>query len=167
MRVVLVTMDSHLASAAERALAQLQRSVPGLQMRVHAASEWGHDAAALQRCLSDIAEGDIVIATMLFMEEHFLPVLPALKARRDQCDAMVCLMSATEVSKLTRMGKFDMQAPSSGPMEFLKKLRGKSVQAGQMSAEEKTSAGEKQMKMLRRLPKILRFIPGTAQDVRA
>ena len=167
MRVVLVTMDSHLASAAERALAQLQRSVPGLQMRVHAASEWGHDAAALQRCLSDIAEGDIVIATMLFMEEHFLPVLPALKARRDQCDAMVCLMSATEVSKLTRMGKFDMQAPSSGPMEFLKKLRGKSAQAGQMSAEEKTSAGEKQMKMLRRLPKILRFIPGTAQDVRA
>jgi hypothetical protein len=79
---------------------------------------------------------------------------------------MVCLMSATEVSKLTRMGKFDMQAPSSAPMEFLKKLRGKSAQVGQMSAEEKTSAGEKQMKMLRRLPKILRFIPGTAQDVR-
>ena len=166
MRVVLVTMDSHLASAAERALAQLQRSVPGLQMRVHAASEWGHDAQALDRCLSDIAEGDIVIATMLFMEEHFLPVLPALQARRAQCDAMVCLMSASEVSKLTRMGKFDMQAPSSAPMEFLKKLRGKSAQVGQMSAEEKTSAGEKQMKMLRRLPKILRFIPGTAQDVR-
>ena len=167
MRVVLVTMDSHLASAAERALAQLQRSVPGLHMRVHAASEWGHDAAALERCLADIAEGDIVIATMLFMEEHFLPVLPALQARRAHCDAMVCLMSASEISKLTRMGKFDMQAPSSGPMEFLKKLRGKSAQAGQMSAEEKTSAGEKQMKMLRRLPKILRFIPGTAQDVRA
>ncbi|MEI7785913.1 MAG: magnesium chelatase subunit H, partial [Betaproteobacteria bacterium] len=128
---------------------------------------WGHDAAALERCVADIAEGDIVIATMLFMEEHFLPVLPALKARREKCDAMVCLMSASEISKLTRMGKFDMQAPSSGPMEFLKKLRGKSAQAGQMSAEEKTSAGEKQMKMLRRLPKILRFIPGTAQDVRA
>ena len=167
MRVVLVTMDSHLASAAERALAKLQRTLPGLQMRVHAASEWGNDSTALARCHQDIAEGDIVIVTMLFMEEHFLPVLPALKARRDQCDAMVCLMSASEVSKLTRMGKFDMQAPSSGPMEFLKKLRGKSAQAGEMSAEEKTSAGEKQMKMLRRLPKILRFIPGTAQDVRA
>jgi magnesium chelatase subunit H len=167
MRVVLVTMDSHLASAAERALAQLQRTLPSLQMRVHAASEWASDAAALERCLHDIGEADIVIATMLFMEDHFLPVLPALQARREHCDAMVCLMSASEVSKLTRMGKFDMQAPSSAPMEFLKKLRGKSAQAGQMSAEEKTSAGEKQMKMLRRLPKILRFIPGTAQDVRA
>ncbi len=167
MRVVLVTMDSHLASAAERALAKLQASLPGLQMKVHAASEWANDPVALERCQHDIGQGDIVIVTMLFMEDHFQPVLPALKARREHCDAMVCLMSASEVSKLTRMGKFDMQAPSSGPMEFLKKLRGKSAQAGEMSAEEKTSAGEKQMKMLRRLPKILRFIPGTAQDVRA
>ena len=29
------------------------------------------------------------------------------------------------------------------------------------------TAGAEQMKMLRRLPKLLRFIPGTAQDVRA
>ncbi len=167
IRVVLVTMDSHLASAAERALSRLQRSVPGLQMQVHAASEWGADTAALERCERDISTADIVIVTMLFMEEHFLPVMPALRARREHCDAMVCLMSAGEVSKLTRMGRFDMQAPSSGPMELLKKLRGKSAQAAEMSAEEKTSAGERQMKMLRRLPKILRFIPGTAQDVRA
>ncbi|MBM3361312.1 MAG: magnesium chelatase subunit H [Betaproteobacteria bacterium] len=167
IRVVLVTMDSHLASAAERAVLRLKRSLPGLQMQVHAASEWGADSEALARCQSDIALGDIVIVTMLFMEEHFLPVMPALRARREHCDAMVCLMSAGEVSKLTRMGRFDMQAPSSGPMELLKKLRGKSAQAADMSAEEKTSAGERQMKMLRRLPKILRFIPGTAQDVRA
>jgi magnesium chelatase subunit H len=31
----------------------------------------------------------------------------------------------------------------------------------------RATAGAQQMKMLRRLPKILRFIPGTAQDVRA
>ena len=30
------------------------------------------------------------IATMLFLDDHFLPVLPALQARRDDCDAMVC-----------------------------------------------------------------------------
>jgi magnesium chelatase subunit H len=167
MRVVLVTMDSHLASAAERAQQRLVRSMPGLVFSVHAAAEWDDDAAALARCKADIAQGDIVIASMLFMEDHFLPVLPALKARREQCDAMVCLMSSTEVSKLTRMGKFDMSGPSSGPMEFLKKLRGKPAANAEMSSEDRTSAGQKQMKMLRRLPKILRFIPGTAQDVRA
>jgi len=161
LRVVLVTMDSHLAGAAERAHQRLKRELPGLVFKVHAADEWAGDAAALQRCLDDIAQGDIVLATMLFLEDHFLPVLPALKARREACDAMVCLMSAGEVTRLTRMGRFDMSAPS-GSLEFLKRLRGKPAEG-----KPNATAGEKQMKMLRRLPKILRFIPGTAQDVRA
>ena len=63
------------------------------------------------------------------------------------------------MTKLTRMGKFDMSAPASGPMALLKKLRG--------TKEKSASAGANQMAMLRRIPKLLRFIPGTAQDVRA
>ena len=125
MHVVLVTMDSHLASAAARANRTLAKAMPGLRLSVHAAAEWGDDDAALARCKADIATGDIVIVTMLFMEDHFLPVLPALRARRDQCDAMVCAMSAGEVMKLTRMGRFDMGAPASGAMALLKRLRSK------------------------------------------
>lgn len=166
VRVVIVTMDSHMASAAERASRSLAKLMPGLTLSVHAAAGWSEESDALERCLSDIANGDIVIATMLFMEDHFLPVLPALKARRDHCDAMVCAMSAAEVMKLTRMGKFCMDAKASGPMAFLKKLRGKpDVESNETGA--RATAGAKQMRMLRSLPKILRFIPGTAQDVRA
>jgi magnesium chelatase subunit H len=165
MRVVMVTMDSHLAGATERATRTLVRSMPGLQVDIHAAAEWGDNPEALNRCLSDIARGDIVIASMLFLEDHFLPVLPALQARRDHCDAMVCAMSASEVTKLTRMGKFDMHAPATGAMAFLKKLRPKPPTEG--AAPSKGTAGAQQMKMLRALPKLLRFIPGTAQDVRA
>ena len=166
VRVVIVTMDSHLASAAERAHRTLSRSLPGLTLSVHAACVWGDDPASLARCRDDIANGDVVIATMLFMEDHFLPVIDALRARRDRCDAMVCAMSATEVMKLTRMGKFSMDAPASGPMAFLKRLRGK-PEADDDAPGARATAGAKQMRMLRRLPKILRFIPGTAQDVRA
>ncbi len=165
LRVVLVTLDSHLASAAARAERKLVRDLPGLTLAVHAASEWGDNAAAVERCRADIATGDIVIATMLFMEDHFLPVLPALKARRADCDAMVCAMSAGEVMKLTRMGKFAMDGSTSGPMALLKKLRGNKPKEG--GGAPNSSNGESQMKMLRRLPKLLRFIPGTAQDVRA
>ncbi len=169
MHVVVVTMDSHLASATERAHLSLIKALPGLKLSVHAAAEWGDDPQALARCKADIAQGDIVIAAMLFMEEHFLPVLPALQARRDHCDAMVCAMSAGEVTKLTRMGKFDMSAPATGPLAFLKRLRGKSASTGDNAADSsaRTTAGAQQMRTLRRLPKILRFIPGTAQDVRA
>lgn len=163
LRVVVVTMDTHLASATERARAALVREMPGLKFSMHAASEWAADPAALQRCLAAIAEGDIVIATMLFMEDHFLPVLPALVARRDQCDAMVCAMSAAEVVRLTKLGHFDMSKPASGPLALLKRLRGGK---GDGKGGQQTG-GAQQMKMLRRIPQLLRFIPGTAQDVRA
>jgi len=169
MKVVLVTMDSHLASAAQRAARTLARRLPGLQFSVHAADEWGSDEHALERCKADVAQGDLVIVTMLFLEDHFLPLLPTLQARREHCDAMVCAMCAAEVTKLTRMGRFDMSAPASGFVTLLKRLRGKARQTADNNAENstKTTAGAEQMKMLRRLPKILRFIPGTAQDVRA
>jgi magnesium chelatase subunit H len=162
-KVVIVTMDNHLASAAARANHLLAKSMPGVTLSVHAASEWADDKASLARCIADIEQGDLVIASMLFMEDHFQPVMPALKARRDHCDAMVCIMSAGEVMKLTRMGRFSMDGTTRGPMAFLKKLRGKPNENNKSGA----TAGAQQMKMLRRLPKLLRFIPGTAQDVRA
>jgi magnesium chelatase subunit H len=163
VNVVLVTMDTHLSSATGRATAQLRRDLPGLQLRVHAASEWTDRPEALEGCIADIATGDIVIVTMLFMEDHFLPVLPALKARRESCDAMVCAMSAPEVVRLTRLGRFSMDGTPGGPMALLRKLRGN---AGKPAAGQPASAGAQQMKMLRRIPQLLRFVPGTAQDVR-
>jgi magnesium chelatase subunit H len=159
VRVVIVTMDTHVASATLRAHATLKRDIPGLELSVHAASEWSADPRLLARCQDAIASADIVVATMLFMEDHFLPLVPALQARRESCDAMVCLMSAGEITKLTRVGRFRMDGPQSGPMALLKRLRGSKGKAA--------SGGAGQMKMLRRLPQILRFIPGTAQDVRA
>ncbi len=169
LRIVLVTMDSHVASAAERAHAQLRRQMPGLQFAVHAASEWGDKPEALGRCREDIAQGHIVIATMLFLEDHFKPVIDALSARRDSCDAMVCAMSAAEVMKLTRMGRLDMGVEAGGLTALLKRLRSKLADKRGANGENASpaSAGARQMAMLRRLPQILRFIPGTAQDLRA
>ncbi len=159
VRVVIVTLDNHLAGSVDRAQRTLAKDIPELTLSLHAASEWGDDADALARCLDDIAQGDIVIATMLFLEPHIQAVLPALKARRDACDAMICCMSAGEVMRLTRIGRFNMSGEAKGPMALLKKLRG--------SKKEGASNGANQMAMLRRIPQILRFIPGPAQDVRA
>ncbi|MFO1090906.1 MAG: magnesium chelatase subunit H [Hyphomicrobiales bacterium] len=158
VRVVIVTLDSHLGGAFGRAYAMLKRDYPGIVLTMHAASEWAEDPDALARCNADIAKGDIIIATMLFMEEHIKAVFPALKARRDSCDVMVGCMSASEVVRLTKVGRFRMGDASSSSLSFLKRLRGKS--GGE-------SSGADQLKMLKRIPKILRFIPGTAQDVRA
>jgi magnesium chelatase subunit H len=162
LRVVVVTMDSHLSGAAARAQTALRRQLPGLDLVMHAADEWGSDPAALAACHADIATGDIVIATMLFLEDHIQAVLPALTARRDGCDAMLCCMSAGEVMRLTRLGKFSMAGEAHGAMALLKRLRG-----SKPGSNGGASSGQAQVKMLRRLPKLMRFIPGTAQDVRA
>ncbi len=154
-RVVIVTMDSHLSGSAFRAEVELRRDIPGLQLSIHAADEWGGDADKLAECHAAIAEGDIVIATMLFLEDHIRAVQPALAARRDHCDAMICCMSAGEITKLTKLGRFDMSQEASGALAMLKRLRGKPN-----GDNRKSGAG--QMKMLRRLPKLMKFIPGTA-----
>ncbi len=159
IHVVIVTMDTHLASATERARPTLAREFPGLSISYHAASEYAGNERAIARVKADIAQADIIVAGMLFLEDHFLPIIDDLRARRDNCDALICMASAAEVVKLTRLGHFDMDKPASGPMALLKKLRG--------NKEKAATGGAAQMKMLRRLPQMLRFIPGTAQDVRA
>ncbi len=110
VRLVVVTMDTHLAGAIERAQRTLKNEIPGLTLTLHAASEYAGNDAAIERCIEDIRRADIVVAGMLFMEDHFLPILPALQARREQCDAMICMASAAEVVKLTRLGNFDTRS---------------------------------------------------------
>ncbi|MFP4496264.1 MAG: DUF3479 domain-containing protein, partial [Halochromatium sp.] len=121
VNVVIVTLDSHLAGAVERARPALKQQLPGLNLTLHAAAEWddnkdglercggtardddlcgrchANGECKLQRCRADISKADIVVTTMLFMEDHIKAVLPALQARRDHCDAMVGCMSAGEV----------------------------------------------------------------------
>ncbi len=157
VRVAIVTLDNHLKGAVDRADEVLAED--NIRLTLHAASDWDRQEGALDQTKAAIAEADIVIATMLFLDDHVRAIMPTLEARREECDAMVCLMSAGEVVKLTRMGAYRMDAPAKGPLALLKKLRG--------SKKQGASSGAGQMKMLRRLPKILKFIPGTAQDVRA
>jgi magnesium chelatase subunit H len=161
VRVVIVTLDSHLAGAVERARAALGGELPGLELSLHAAAEWSEDGAALARCHQAIAAADIIVATMLFMEDHIQAVLPAIAARAAHCDAVVGCLSAGEVMRQTRLGRFRLDGSDRGPLALLKRLR------GAKKGKEGGSAGAQQMAMLRRLPQILRFIPGTAQDVRA
>ncbi|WP_439155336.1 magnesium chelatase subunit H [Yoonia sp.] len=158
-RVVIVTLDAHAAGPAARVSSRLSPDFPGLEVQVLSAAEWGESPDALIRAREAIAGGDIIIANLLFLEEHIKSILPAMQARRDGCDAMVGMIADGEIVKLTRMGDLDMSKPASGAMALLKKLRG--------SARPSADSGAKQMKMLRRLPKILRLIPGKSQDLRA
>jgi magnesium chelatase subunit H len=162
MRVVITTLDAHLADAFERARLAL-RDVPGLTVSLHIAADFGSDPAAAERARQDILQADIIVCTQLFQEEYANAVLPAVLARRADADAVLCALCTPELVKCTRLGKFDMSADEKrsvfSPISLLKKLRG--------SRADGKSSGERQMSALRTLPSLLKFIPGTAQDVRA
>ena len=157
VHVVVITLDHHIAGAFDQVRRELAAEIPGLRLSLHAATRFS-DPDALRACIDDIASGDIVFANMLFVDEHVRAILPALRARRDACDALVCTMSTGEVMRLTRMGRFEMSGDRKG-MGLLRKLRGR--------MKKGADGGEGQLAMLRRLPKILAFIPGKAQDLRA
>ena len=83
LHVVIVTLDNHLSGAVERAALHFARERSGITIGFHAAADWDRDAGSRDRCLADIARGDVVIATMLFLDDHIRTVLPALTARRE------------------------------------------------------------------------------------
>ncbi len=159
VRVVVITLDNHLSGAFQRAQEQLDQTCPGVTIGFHAAADWEEKPETLEAARADIARGDIILCTMLFLEDHIRAVLPDLTARRETCDAIVGLMSAADIVKLTRMGDYRMDKPATGMLALIKKMRGTN-KAG-------ASSGKGQMAVLRRLPKLLKFVPGTAQDVRA
>jgi magnesium chelatase subunit H len=160
LNIAIITMDGHLAGAVAVAETNLKKHYPGLSLELHSADQWATDKTALSACHTAIAGADIIISTMLFLEEHSKLVARELAARRQNCDAMFCALSAAEIVKQTRFGRLDMANEPGGALGLLKKLKGK------REGSAKISAGESQMRLLRNLPKLLRFIPGTAQDLR-
>ena len=158
-RFVIVTLDAHAAGPAARIAPRLAQDFPGIEVSVHAAAEWAENPAALMRAKEAVRQADFLMANLLFIEEHITAILPELTEAQSRVDAFVGLIADPAIVKLTRMGDLDMSKPASPMMQLLKKLRGTKAPSG--------SSGEKQMKMLRRLPKILRFLPGKAQDLRA
>jgi len=157
--IVVVTLDQHAAGPAARIAPRLARDFPGLSISIHAAAEWAENPAALARCKESLKTADIVIANLIFIEEHISAILPDLTAARAHADAFVGLIADSAIVKLTKMGDLDMAKPASAAMALLKKFK--------PTAKTSANSGEKQMSMLRRLPKILRWIPGKAQDLRA
>ncbi|MCH2163771.1 MAG: cobaltochelatase subunit CobN [Marinovum sp.] len=158
--IAVITLDHHAAGPVARAGERLVEDYPGLSISVHAAATWAETPEALAETKAAIAEANMVLANLLFLEEHIAPIIDDLRAVREKVDGMIGVIADGDIIKLTKLGKLDMSAPSSGLMKILKKLKPK-------SDDTKVESGEKRMAQLRRLPKILKLIPGKAQDLRS
>ncbi|MFO7759106.1 MAG: magnesium chelatase subunit H [Roseovarius sp.] len=157
--VAIITLDAHSAGPCAKAATRMAEEFPGLEVTVHAAAEWGESPDALEAARAAVARADIIVSTLLFLEEHLNAIVPHMKARRDDCDAMVGMVADAQIVKLTRMGTLDMGAPASATSKLLQKLRG--------SSKPSSQDGARKMRMLKRMPRMLKLLPGKAQDLRA
>ena len=80
--VVVITLDAHAAGPAARIAPRLARDFPGLTLSIHAAAEWAENPASLARARAALASADLVIANLIFIEEHIRAILPDLPAAR-------------------------------------------------------------------------------------
>ncbi len=77
-------------------------------------------------------------------------------------------MSHGELTSMTRMGHFHPSGKGGGrfsPAALLKRLRG-AVRGGKGGSDGSSDSGKRQLRALRRARGLLRWVPGTAQDLR-
>jgi len=144
VRMVLVTLDAHLADAFARAGKSLARDLPGLDLRLHVAADWATDPAAAERCRADLRAADLVAVTQIFVEEMAAEILPVLREHQARYSAILCALCTSDLVKLTRLGRFSMADESRSPwspMTLLRKLRG----GGRSGRQEKSKPGTREM----------------------
>ena len=81
IRIVIVSMDAHLAGPIAAAQASMRLRAPNLSIELLSAADWENDPAAAAAASESILKADILVAGMLFMEQQVRPILPALEKR--------------------------------------------------------------------------------------
>lgn len=108
----------------------------------------------------DIAQANVFIASLIFIEDLADKVVDAVNPYRDQLDVAVCFPSMPQVMRLNKMGSFSMAQlgqSKSAIASFMKKRKEKSGSGFQ----------DAMLKLLRTLPTVLKYLPvEKAQDAR-
>ncbi len=108
------------------------------------------NAAAFKK---DVEEANVFIGSLIFVQELAEQVREVVEAERDRLDAVLVFPSMPEVMRLNKVGGFTMASlgqSKSVVSEFMKKKK----------ADDGSSFEEAMLKLLRTLPKVLKYLPG-------
>eukprot|EP00193_Tetraselmis_chui_P012881 CAMPEP_0177771118 /NCGR_PEP_ID=MMETSP0491_2-20121128/11369_1 /TAXON_ID=63592 /ORGANISM="Tetraselmis chuii, Strain PLY429" /LENGTH=1394 /DNA_ID=CAMNT_0019288541 /DNA_START=132 /DNA_END=4315 /DNA_ORIENTATION=- len=117
------------------------------------------DAKNFENFKADVADANIFIGSLIFIEELADKIVEAVTPVRDSIDACLIFPSMPAVMKLNKLGTFSMSQLG----------QGKSVIGDFMRQQRKNNDGfeESLLKLVRTLPKVLKYLPSDkAQDAR-
>ncbi|MFN5514359.1 MAG: magnesium chelatase subunit H [Cyanobacteriota bacterium] len=161
LKVVYVVLESQYQSALSGAVRQINATHPHLAIQVSGyLIEELRDPQNYADFQREVAEANLFIASLIFIEDLADKVVAAVEPHRDKLDAAIVFPSMPQVMRLNKLGTFSMAQlgqSKSAIAQFMRKRK------------ENSGAGfqDAMLKLLRTLPQVLKYLPmEKAQDAR-
>jgi magnesium chelatase subunit H len=163
MRAVYVVLEPQYQNALTTAAQSINEGNPALAIELSGyLIEELRDPQNYADFCADVAEADVFIASLIFIEDLAQKVVDAVAPHRDRLKAAVVFPSMPEVMRLNKLGTFSMAQlgqSKSAIASFMKKRKEKGGSAGFQDA---------MLKLLNTLPTVLKYLPvEKAQDARS
>lgn len=161
MKVVYVVLESQYQSSMTGAVKRINAGSDNMAVECvgYLLEELRNDET-YEQFKKDVEEANIFIGSLIFVQELAEKVTDVVKPLRDQLDAVLVFPSMPEVMRLNKVGSFTMKnlgQSKSVVADFMKKKK----------QEDGSSFEEGMLKLLRTLPKVLKFLPSDkAADAR-
>ena len=161
MKVVYVVLESQYQSSLTAAVKRINAGSDIMAVEcVGYLLEELRNEDSMERFRKDVAEANIFIGSLIFVQELAEKVVEVVEPCRDNLDAVLVFPSMPEVMRLNKVGSFTMKnlgQSKSVVADFMKKKK----------QEDGSSFEEGMLKLLRTLPKVLKFLPSEkAADAR-
>jgi len=161
MKVVYVVLESQYQSSMTAAVKRINAGSDDMAVECvgYLLEELRNDDA-FEQFKKDVADANVFIGSLIFVQELAEKVVEVVQPRRDELDAVLVFPSMPEVMRLNKVGSFTMKnlgQSKSVISDFMKKKK----------QDDGSSFEEGMLKLLRTLPKVLKFLPSDkAADAR-
>lgn len=161
MKIVYVVLESQYQSSMTAAAKRINAGSDNMAIEcVGYLLEELRNEDAFEAFKKDVADANVFIGSLIFVQELAEKVAEVVTPLRDQLDAVLVFPSMPEVMRLNKVGSFTMKnlgQSKSVVADFMKKKK----------QEDGSSFEEGMLKLLRTLPKVLKFLPSDkAADAR-
>ncbi|KAH7279916.1 hypothetical protein KP509_37G043400 [Ceratopteris richardii] len=160
VKVVYVVLEAQYQSSLSEAVRNINRSNKLVNFElVGYLLEELRDSDNYEMFKADMADANIFIGSLIFVEELAQKVKAAVEAEKDRLDAILVFPSMPEVMRLNKLGTFDMSQLGQSKKSSIFKVLKKSGKGANFE--------ENMLKIVRTLPKLLKLLPlDRAQDAR-
>jgi magnesium chelatase subunit H len=161
LKVVYVVLEPQYQSTLSEAARSINKNNPYLAVELSGyLIEELRDSENYENFKKDIAEANIFIASLIFLEDLAEKLAAAVKPHRDRLDAAIVFPSMPEVMRLNKLGSFSMAQLGQSKSAIAQFMRKRKENSG-------ASFQDAMLKLLRTLPQVLKYLPiDKAQDAR-